>query len=112
MTHGSQNGIREVTSTQNTGGGTAHNNLQPYIVTNFIVKAKQSAGLVATVIDSLESESKTDALSANQGKILNEKIDSFGESIKNLDSSDDVLFVTEPRKIYMYYYKFTRRITC
>lgn len=40
-----------------------------------IIKTRQSAGLVATVVDSLESNSATDALSAKQGRILNEKID-------------------------------------
>lgn len=55
------------------GGDQPHNNLQPYIITNFIIKAKQSSGLVATVIDSLKSNSPTDGLSANQGRILNEK---------------------------------------
>lgn len=59
--------------TQATGGGQPHNNKQPYLVCNFIIKAKQSSGLVATVIDNLNSESETDALSARQGKILNEK---------------------------------------
>lgn len=56
------------------GEGQAHNNIQPSIVTNYIIKAKQSAGLVATVVDSLDSTSTTDALSAKQGKVLNEKI--------------------------------------
>lgn len=56
------------------GGNGAHNNIQPSIVTNYIIKAKQSAGLVATVVDSLDSASTTDALSAKQGKVLNEKI--------------------------------------
>ncbi len=55
------------------GGSQAHNNLQPYVVCNFIIKAKQSSGLVANVIDNLNSTSQTDALSAKQGKILNEK---------------------------------------
>lgn len=50
-------------------------NLQPYVVTNYIIKAKQSAGIVATVIDNLTSTSATDALSAKKGKELNEKID-------------------------------------
>lgn len=57
----------------NTGGGQPHNNKQPYMVCNFIIKAKQSSGLVATVVDNLNSVSETDALSAKQGKILNEK---------------------------------------
>lgn len=60
------------TSSQ-TGGNQAHNILQPYQVQNYIIKAKQSAGVVATVVDNLNSTSTTDALSANQGKVLNEK---------------------------------------
>lgn len=60
-------------STESTGGNQPHNNLQPHIVCNFIIKAKQSSGLVATVVDNLNSASETDALSARQGKILNER---------------------------------------
>lgn len=37
----------------------------------YIIKAYQSAGVVATVVDNLNSSSATDALSANQGRILN-----------------------------------------
>ena len=51
-----------------------------------IRKTGQSAGLIATVIDKLTSTSKTDALSANQGKVLDEKIttvnDRFGTDPK------------------------------
>lgn len=57
-----------------TGGSQPHNNIQPSFVAAYIIKAKQSAGLVATVVNSLESTSATDALSAKQGKELNEKI--------------------------------------
>lgn len=53
-----------------TGNGQPMNNLQPYIVTNYIIKAQQSAGIVATVVDNLTSTSATNALSAKQGKIL------------------------------------------
>ena len=60
------------TSSQ-TGGNQPHNILQPYIVQNYIIKAKQSAGVVATVVDGLTSTSATNALSANQGRILNDK---------------------------------------
>ena len=56
------------------GGGQAHNNMPPYVGSYYIIKAKQSAGVVATVVDNLSSASPTDALSANQGKILNDKI--------------------------------------
>lgn len=48
--------------------------LQSYLVSYFIIKAKQTAPVVATVIDNLTSASTIDALSAKQGKILNEKI--------------------------------------
>lgn len=61
-------------STNAVGGSQAHNNIQPYIVTNFIIKAKQSAGLVANVVDNLTSTSTIDALSANQGRVLNNRI--------------------------------------
>lgn len=62
-----------------------HNNLQPYIVTNFIVKAKQSAGVVATVVDSLKNDSKTDALSANQGKVLDENKLNNSDNLTNTE---------------------------
>lgn len=60
--------------TQFAGENQPHNNLQPYVTSNFIIKAKQSSGVVANVVDSLESDSTTDALSAKQGKKLNDKI--------------------------------------
>lgn len=61
--------------TSSIGGGQAHNILQPYIVQNYIIKAKQSAGVVATVVDTLTSTSATNALSANQGKVLKELLE-------------------------------------
>ena len=76
--HSYPNGVGDI-SIGNTGGSQPHNNLQPYTVTHFIVKAKQSAGVVANVVDNLESTSTTDALSAKQGNILNDKIE--GETL-------------------------------
>lgn len=63
--------------TSEIGGDQPHNILQPYIVTNYIIKAQQSAGVIATVVDNLTSSSSTNALSANQGKTLNEKIETL-----------------------------------
>ena len=56
-----------------------------------IVKIAQSSGVVATVVDNLTSDSVTDALSANQGKVLNEKV-----SVKFLEDGVDLnTIVTE-----------------
>ena len=59
--------------TNYSGGGQSHNNMPPYVGTYYIIKAKQSAGVIATVVDNLESTSVTYALSANMGKKLNDK---------------------------------------
>lgn len=53
------------------GKTSSESNLQPYTTSNFIIKAKQSSGVVATVVDNLNSTSATNALSAAQGKKLN-----------------------------------------
>ena len=60
-------------TTGSTGGGQPHNNMPPYVGSYYIIKAKQSAGVIATVVDTLENSSATDALSANMGKKLNSK---------------------------------------
>lgn len=70
------------TSTQiveSAGGNQAHNNLQPYIVFNYIIKASKTIATIiktdtAEIIDNLTSKSTTDALSANQGRVLNEQL--------------------------------------
>ena len=63
--------------TVNTGGGQSHNNIQPSIITCFIIKVKQCAVTAAEVIDNLNSTDTKGALSANQGKILNDKIENL-----------------------------------
>ena len=62
-------------TTYGSGDGFTTFNLPDYSQSNekYIIKATQSAGVVATVVDNLNSTSSTNALSANQGRILNEK---------------------------------------
>lgn len=93
--------------TTSAGGSQPHNNIQPSFIGVYIIKAKQSAGLVATVVDNLTSTSSTNALSANQGKTLNEKIDNAPKLIytKVTSQSDangfDINGITlEPNKNY------------
>lgn len=57
-------GFSTSTYIKNTGGGQAHNNLQPYIVLNYIIKAFQSAGTVANV-SATTTTSDTDTYSCN-----------------------------------------------
>ena len=57
--------------TADAGGGQAHNNLQPYIVLNYIIKAFQSAGTVANVVN-ITTDSDTDTYSCNYVNKTNE----------------------------------------
>lgn len=58
--------------TGNTGGDKPHNNLQPYQVQNYIIKAFQSAGVMAQVAQT-KTTSSTDVYSCNY---INEKLTS------------------------------------
>lgn len=53
-----------------TGGGQAHNIMQPYIVQNYIIKAKMGSGTTGTITD-MYSTSTTDAYSCNQVNEMN-----------------------------------------
>lgn len=57
-----------------TGGDQPHNNMPPYNTTLFIIKVREVSTVTAEVVDRLTSTSTTDALSANQGKVLSDKI--------------------------------------
>lgn len=80
-----------LTVTRNTGGSGAHNHgftnptftgteadisiIQPTAVFNWIIKASMIAVIESNVEDSLTSTSSTDALSARQGKVLKDLVD-------------------------------------
>ena len=89
--NGSYELSNEAMSTKDTGGGQAHNNLQPYIVQNYIIKASQSSGVIATVVDNLTSTSAINALSANQGRILNDK---FSKSVITAGPNTELTSIT------------------
>ena len=56
------------------GDNQAHNNMPPYLIVNYIIKAKNSTYTLSKVVNSLDSDSTIDSLSAEQGKILNNKL--------------------------------------
>lgn len=70
--------------------GQAHNNLQPYEVNNFIIKAFQSAGVVASVVN-MQKESDTDAYSCNY---INGIIESGSNSNGNWTKFADGTMIT------------------
>ena len=96
-------------ATGSNGGNQAHNNLQPYTVVNYIIKAIGTIGTIETenaqVIDNLTSTSSIDALSANQGRTLNKKVsgtvlyDNSSGANNNIALSDSLLNYTRI-KIY------------
>lgn len=62
---GSNNNYGNITKTTSSiGSNNAHNNLQPYIVQNYIIKAFQSSGVVANVVQT-KSNSTTDVYSCD-----------------------------------------------
>ena len=75
-TSGTQVNETAIRKTSEANATTAHNNLQPYITLHYIIKVSENVGVdkteLVSVIDNLASTSTTDALSANQGKVLND----------------------------------------
>lgn len=79
------NGLRDI---EQIGGDGAHNhgdtgsasNIQPTAVMNWIIKASMIAVIESNIEDSLTSTSSTDALSARQGKVLNDKFNNYSLS--------------------------------
>ena len=63
-----------------TGGSQAHNNMQPYIALNYIIKAKQSVGLVGTVTSNIND--------TNDNAVPNAK--TVKEYVKEIYSTNEV----------------------
>jgi len=76
-----QNGANSM-ATQTTGGNQPHNNLQPYIVLNYIIKATMTTGTTSEVVNEY-SDSQTDAYSCDYVNDLVEDIYSTTETKTN-----------------------------
>ncbi len=61
---GTGNMTNENNSTRNTGGGQAHNNLQPYLAENFIIKAKNTAAIKGEIIQENDTANENNTYSA------------------------------------------------
>ena len=74
------NSITSVGRQASEAGTSDNNNLQPYSTVNYIIKASSGSAFINTkqaqVINNLTNTSITDALSANMGKTLNDRITS------------------------------------
>jgi microcystin-dependent protein len=88
----------------NTGGGQAHNNLQPYQTVNYIIKATQSAGLVANV-SNIQSNSTTDTYSCDYINGIKNTIDNtYGRHILYTSSggTSSTITLSESSSYYSY----------
>ena len=61
-----------------------------------IKKINQSVGYIGSIVDSLENESQMDALSARQGKILN---NSIIENTEKIDNIENIINTLEEEKL-------------
>lgn len=66
---------------ENAGGNQPHNNVQPYIVTNYIIKAEKSVGILGKILN-IFSKSDKDSYSC---KYIN---DTYGGGIKNYSTNE------------------------
>lgn len=87
-------------ATASTGGDQAHNNLQPYIVLNYIIKIYGEAMLTGDVIDSLEGDSSYNAPSIHAVNTKIKELEAYSSTAINeinskfIYSSEEVVIGT------------------
>ena len=93
-------GSTALTSASTTPGDTGEaSNYQPTMIANWIVKAKMIVPVTAYVENTLDSTSEVNALSAAQGKILNEKFANY-LTHNNLDIEVNNLTIQGSTRMY------------
>ena len=109
--NGASEGTTDGTSDGYAGGNAFHNNLQPYIVLNYIIKVVETKNLQAQVVDSLEGDSTStspsiravkSAISAHYdstplGTVLDYEGTEIPEGYEKVDDEDD--FSLDERKV-------------
>lgn len=98
-------GSTSLTTNSTTPGATgSSSNYQPTMVANWIVKAKMIVPVTAYVENTLDSVSESNALSAAQGRVLNDKINSLS-TVASTGSYNDL--VNKPERV-----DYINQITC
>lgn len=98
-------GSTSLTTNSTTPGATgSSSNYQPTMVANWIVKAKMIVPVTAVVENNLSSTSEINALSAAQGKALNDKINSLS-TVASTGSYNDL--INKPERV-----DYISQITC
>lgn len=84
----------QTTNTEYTGGNGAHNNMQPYLVQKYIIKAFQSVGIVAN-ISNVKSESTVDTYSCNyiNGQTLYQDVTGTSSTITFEDNVENYSYI-------------------
>lgn len=84
----------QTTNTEYTGGNGAHNNMQPYLVQKYIIKAFQSVGVVAN-ISNVKSESTVDTYSCDyiNGQTLYQDVTGTSSTITFEDNVENYSYI-------------------
>lgn len=87
-------GVRANVWTSQTGGNGAHNNMQPYLVQKYIIKAFQSVGIVANILN-VKSESTVDTYSCDyiNGQTLYQDASGTSSTITLKDNVENYSYI-------------------